>query len=138
MKNGRNKMKQLNELVTDKDVFDYVSSFLINQNEKSTADDIGCAYRGDEGKKCAIGCIIADEFYHPSIEKQTAYDTKVLYAVKDSLPKYTINDRFLSKLQEVHDGFESELWELKFSRFQFTPEGVFESVLDDDILESES
>ena len=33
-------MKQLNELVTDKDVFDYVSSFLINQNKKSITEGI--------------------------------------------------------------------------------------------------
>lgn len=121
-------MKQLNELVTDKDVFDYVSSFLINQNKKSTAQDIGCAYRGDDNKKCAIGCIIDDKFYHSSMEKQTAYDYKIQWAVLHSLPKYTLNEKFLSKLQEIHDGFEPELWEVNFSRFQFSSEGNFKLV----------
>lgn len=125
-------MKQLNELVTDKDVFDYVSSFLINQNEKSTALSVGCAYRGDNGKKCAIGCIIADEFYHPSMEKQTACDYNILWAIRNSLPKYTTNERFLSKLQEIHDGSIPELWEVNFSRFEFSPEGNFESMKEEE------
>ena len=126
-------MKQLNELVTDKDVFDYASSFLIKQNKKSTADDVGCAYRGDENEKCAIGCIIDDKFYHPSMEKQTAYDYKIQWAISYSLPKYTINEKFLSKLQEIHDGFEPELWKVNFSRFQFSPEGNFESVKEEEV-----
>jgi hypothetical protein len=50
------------------------------------------------------------------------------WAVQYSLPKYTLNEMFLGKLQEIHDGFEPELWEVNFSRFQFSTEGNFKLV----------
>lgn len=120
-------MKQLNHLITDKDIFDYVSSFLMKQGQRSYLSnyETSCAYRGIDNTKCAIGCIIADEFYDPIIEKQTAYDIEVQHAIELSLPNYKINERFLSKLQEVHDSYEIDQWEVNFSRFEFSNTGAF-------------
>ncbi len=120
-------MKQLTELVTDKDVFDYVSLFLINQNKKSELKEIGCAYRGLDGEKCAIGCIISNDSYSENLESLTVYDQKIQWAIRASLPNYNVlNETFLSQLQEVHDNHEPDEWQVIFSRFQFLPEGRFD------------
>lgn len=121
-------MKSLTDLRTDKDVFDYVSSFLLNQNKRSSIDDIGCAYRGYNGEKCAIGCIIADEFYQSKFESQSVYDLDIQSAIANSLPNYSLNDYFLNKLQSLHDSVEVNLWEVNLSRFQFSIDGAFELV----------
>lgn len=57
-----------------------------------------CAYRGENGCRCAIGWGIPDKAYHPSMEGHGAH----LYAtVSDAL--LVDGDRFLSQLQGVHD-----------------------------------
>ena len=30
---------------------------------------VGCAYRGFEGRKCAVGWLISDDKYYPELEK---------------------------------------------------------------------
>lgn len=123
-------MKRLTELKTDRDVFDYISLFLINQNEKSYSDDLNptCAYRGGHGMKCAIGCLIEDRFYHETLENNTPYDVSVKNALMLSVPNYKVNEKFLAQMQYVHDEIGIEFWEAQLSRFQFSPEGSFEGV----------
>lgn len=55
------------------DIFKHVGKHLLTQNEQSLVDrdtDRSCAYRGDGGLKCAVGCLITDEAYDPAIEGQ--------------------------------------------------------------------
>jgi len=45
-------------------VFDRVAKHLLTQNKKARLEDEDtCAYRGAEGTKCAVGCLITDEAY---------------------------------------------------------------------------
>ena len=47
---------------------------LIKQGRKSTgAKWDGCAYRGDQGTMCAVGCLISDEEYVPEMEYKSAF-----------------------------------------------------------------
>lgn len=113
-------MKTLDKLSSDTDVIEYVSNFLLNQGKKSYGFDGGCRYRGGENNelKCAIGCLILDKFYHSSYEDQTVINYNVYKAVENSLPNYKINIELLQQLQNVHDSFEEQDWEWKFSRLR--------------------
>src|SRR5687768_4886687 len=60
------------EQLTDQQVFDAVATHLLTQNERSVGKST-CLYRDGISKsgkqlKCAIGCLIPDEAYTPSIE----------------------------------------------------------------------
>ena len=46
------------------EVFDRVASHLLTQSARSLLPDgSGCAYRGANGRMCAVGCLIADYEY---------------------------------------------------------------------------
>jgi hypothetical protein len=72
---------------TLQETFDKMVNHLRKQNSKSLlADerDDTCAYRGKDGKMCAVGCLIEDEFYDPSLEENIVYDEKVKNALRNS------------------------------------------------------
>lgn len=50
------------------ETFDTVCEFLINQGRGAVAADGSCAYRGEGGSKCAVGCLIPDDAYNPAWE----------------------------------------------------------------------
>lgn len=95
------------------EIFDRVRDHMLAQNARSTAsDDVGrsrCAYRGDGGLKCALGCLITDEHYAPSLEglnlEYSVPDNRVRRAVEESLGFALGTDevRLLVALQQVHD-----------------------------------
>lgn len=52
-------------------IFDHVVDHLRKQKIRSVSADgtyASCAYRGVDNTKCAIGCLIEDDEYHPSFE----------------------------------------------------------------------
>ena len=49
------------EHATEQEVFDQVARHMLKQNARSWSQDGACAYRGEEGLKCAAGCLISDE-----------------------------------------------------------------------------
>ncbi len=48
-------------------IFDTVAEHLLIQSEKSILGG-SCAYRGEDGRRCAIGVFIPDEYYDESME----------------------------------------------------------------------
>lgn len=48
-------------------VFNTVAEHLLRQGRKSL-DNFACAYRGENGAKCAVGVVIPDTLYEPEIE----------------------------------------------------------------------
>ena len=50
---------------TSQEVFDVVAKHLLTQNAKSMDDpwDEMCAYRGENGRRCAVGALIPDDLY---------------------------------------------------------------------------
>jgi hypothetical protein len=73
-----------------------------------------CAYRGVDGAKCAIGCIIPDELYHPGIDSLSILglsDTDVTAIMVSHSPELRPIQEFLEpcglpflqELQLVHD-----------------------------------
>ena len=57
---------------TQQEVVDTVAKHLREQGERSMAEDGDgdpmCAYRGEAGRMCAIGCLISDGRYRPQWE----------------------------------------------------------------------
>lgn len=106
------------------EVFDRVVKHLLTQNKKSWSDEIyDCAYRNNEGLKCAIGCLISDENYYPELERY-CIDSKELQnaIIKSGIRLKIDNDDiydpngdllFLYELQKIHDNFEPDTWPKK-------------------------
>lgn len=53
--------------MTPQETFNIVKEHLLKQQCRALGRG-GCAYRGAEGRKCAIGCLIPDDKYTPDLE----------------------------------------------------------------------
>jgi hypothetical protein len=104
---------------TDQEIFDTVAKHLLAQGERAITENGACAYRGVEGRKCAIGCLIPDEVYDPNMEctslsigdlreareSDTKYGALFNVLIASSLWDGRDNSRkaFLADLQALHD-----------------------------------
>ena len=104
---------------TPQSLFTTVARHLLTQMERSVRDapdapGNGCAYRGDDGRKCAVGCLIPDEQYRPKFEginvSQPGTTAKALRAAagigEKDLRTITLADR----LQALHDNQHPSAW----------------------------
>jgi len=70
--------------------------------------------------KCAVGCLILDDFYTYEMEGKTIEpDEWVWDAVVKSNPVWKMTDsslQLLKKLQSIHDGSHPDHWELMLSQ----------------------
>lgn len=76
---------------------------VLQQRRPSTFADGKCAYRGEEGTKCAIGFLIPDELYTPHMEMKGIasihfYDVRVNQDIADDNCIAALSD-----LQHAHD-----------------------------------
>ena len=95
------------------DVFNKVSEHLLTQNEQALDGNWECVYRSDTGLKCAVGCLIDDEFYSEDLEYSSLSSTgPVANALEKSGVVLTreILD-LLQRLQKLHDYKNPESWE---------------------------
>lgn len=114
-------------------IFEIVEKHMLKQKKQSVnSGGMKCAYRGVDGLKCAVGCLIKDEFYRPDIEHGLSTTPAAQEAVakslgyeKEQLPKNILN--LLCDLQDIHDQEEPECWkrELKKIRKRIL-DGVYE------------
>lgn len=101
------------------DVFDRCKAHLLKQNVRSQAkfdrfgDPTDCAYRGSNGRKCAIGIFIPDDYYTESCEGLTPENGGLDHALEfDEL--LWEDCEFLVKLQLIHDNVLVYDWEASF------------------------
>ena len=85
-----------------------------------------CRYRADDGKKCAAGCLIADEHYNEGLEGGTADEPRVRNALRASGVDTDAHLGLICALQSVHDLYEDvDLWPQELAkvaeRFDLTP-----------------
>jgi hypothetical protein len=80
---------------------------LVSQTTRCVDLDGNCLYRGDQGTKCAIGCLIPDDVYKPEMENLGVMDVlrkfpgvTTLFLGIDIESKDIL---FLSVLQDLHD-----------------------------------
>lgn len=98
--------------MTRQEIFNTVATALLAQGKASYARYGGCLYRGPDGTKCAVGHLIPDEKYRPSLEGKGAEHADVVRAA--SIPD---GERgFVRKLQFLHDndleGYGIDRWKL--------------------------
>ena len=101
--------------MTRQEIYVKVRDCLLKQKAKSThigVNDYGvtfreCAYRGDNGMQCAIGCLISDALYTPEMEGRN-----VSYLCDNSYlkPPSDATLALLCSLQYVHDQTPPETW----------------------------
>jgi len=92
---------------TEQEVFDQVTKHLLEQNKKSMKRIDGkdtCSYRGDDGLKCAAGCLIADDEYNPKIEN-CSWDC---LEERGGIPAE--HARLIELLQHIHDSKDVGRW----------------------------
>jgi hypothetical protein len=100
------------------EVFDKVVAHLLTQNEKSQVGDDCMYYSGTQSKplKCAVGCLIAEEYYTVKLEGLGASDSDVQQALRLSGIDLTatVANRslvhLLGRLQQIHDGYDEDQW----------------------------
>lgn len=95
-------------------VFDKVATHLITQNEKAQDQSTGdCVYRTDDGKACAIGCLISDDSYADFIEGGDIFHLMDIDIIPDTLDDMTNRSelgRFFDYLRHVHDDCPVTSW----------------------------
>ena len=97
-------------------IFDKVAKHLLTQNKKSVTKDGMCYYRHPtDNLRCAIGCLIPNDVYEPSMEKKTVLqllarypDLRQIFGVDICLDLKSAS--FLTCLQDIHDNFEPKDW----------------------------
>lgn len=92
----------------------------VGETEKGVAYD-ACWYRGQDdsaGLMCAVGALIDDDAYCPSLERTRADSPTVRQAVAKS-GYYGLPPEFLVALQGIHDLFETQLWKPQLRRLAY-------------------
>ncbi len=103
-------LKHLCEEYELQEVFDKVATHLLKQGSRSYHKG-GCAYRGREGKMCAVGCLIADKHYRSGLEGMNMKSESVQAALRYSGINVTHDMKFmLEDLQACHDYSEVSMW----------------------------
>lgn len=91
------------------EMFDRVARHLLTQKAQSLNEWGKCAYRGEEGRMCAIGALMPDDKYKPEFDLlggQSAGCPKIMEACG-----YGLYERDLAvALQVVHDDTPPESW----------------------------
>ena len=125
-----------------KDIFDKVLTHLCKQKvgsfmkiKNEAFDDIKCMYRGPEGRMCAVGCLIPDDYYRENMEEINSDHLLVMYP--DCIPEMSVARKlldydefrelqdFLSYLQHLHDEYLcKDSFEMWLSKMQDCQTGV--------------
>ena len=104
------------------DVFKKVSEHLLTQNEQALDGNWECVYRSDTGLKCAVGCLIDDEFYSEDLEysvfDRTGSVANALHKSGVILTNEILD--LLRRLQKLHDFKEPESWQEELEKLNIT------------------
>jgi hypothetical protein len=94
--------------MNNQNAFNIMVQHLRKQGRKSVLPDDpnGCAYRGADGLKCAIGALISDKKYKKKYEGQSASMLAMFYGMFTGLDPYLLDD-----VQSIHDNYPVTEWE---------------------------
>lgn len=85
-------------------VVDKVLTHLWDQGECSRDPlGMGCAYRGRNGTKCAIGILIPDNMYRPNMEGMSFHELCQRFDAVADLPEIQAIKQVGEVLQQLHD-----------------------------------
>jgi hypothetical protein len=100
--------------VDNLEVFTKVKTHLLAQMSRSLGTNLPtCRYRGAEGRKCAIGCLIPDEEY------KSVFEIIGLPELVEAVPSLRgTNINLLRALRTLHDYCEPETWSAKLDEIE--------------------
>lgn len=102
--------------LTKKEVFLKVKEHLLLQNKQSwLPDHSGCAYLGEGGLKCAVGCLMTEEELNSLTDED---QIKEIHALIDLGKMDKTHQALLSRLQEIHDMVLPSSWGEALDRFE--------------------
>jgi hypothetical protein len=97
-------------------LFDKVALHLVTQGTQARNSEGTCLYRDvKSGRKCAIGALIPDENYDPSLEGESA-DSYIIWSRIPEVQAFGVHNlstelpQKLWLLQDIHDGYSSSNW----------------------------
>ena len=89
--------------MTNAELVKYVYDALVKQGGPSlNKEDLSCAYRGANGRKCAAGWLINDGEYSPSFEGATC-DNEAIWRALEASGVKSRQLRLVRSLQAAHD-----------------------------------
>lgn len=94
--------------ITDQTIIAAVAYHLLCQGERSTDGQGYCCYYSDTGAKCAVGALIPQELYNPSLEGW-GISREPMSSVLEVLGLRT-HVRVLYILQNIHDSGYPQVW----------------------------
>jgi hypothetical protein len=93
------------------EIFDTATVGIIKQGgPASSKDTYMCAYRGEDGRKCAVGQLIPDELYTADLEGKGVHILGIP-GLQEILPQVDVTDKvfsLLDDLQDTHDNAPTE------------------------------
>jgi hypothetical protein len=100
-------------------LFERVWNHLLTQQERASTNEQSCAYRGYEGRKCGVGCLIPNELYRPEMEGLSVTHLLAEYPDLSLLIRggghpgvdYYAQTELLIQFQRIHDVYASRAWE---------------------------
>lgn len=108
--------------MTTREILERVRNHLLTQNKKSVEhnDPLECRYRTKDGLSCAVGCLIKNEFYSPSLEGKGIGNFAVVLTVECSLETKLTEEQLniLWKLQRLHDSADVECWKSELDEIE--------------------
>jgi hypothetical protein len=97
-------LKTLHKATTQQ-VFDQVATHLLKQKRRSEGKGSGlCAYKSENGRKCAAGCLISDAEYKPEFEGNNWREM----ISRHKVPAY--HEELILTLQSLHDKVPPPEW----------------------------
>ena len=114
------KLKGIDGEITRQSIFTRVVTHLLTQKSPA-ADDGQCFYRCDDGKQCAVGCLIPDALYSDTFEYKGI--SGLCRVLKESSDTQEIelgntleeNGELLLTLQALHDTVSAVSWQARLS-----------------------
>ena len=118
------------------EVFNKVEAHLLAQGVKSIRKSLKqdmCADRGAGGLRCAVGCLIKDEFYHEGLEglamlpdkKENDHQMLLEEAlIKSGIDLNSTMTHMLGDLQSLHDTVKPKVWKQRLQNLRVKYLGI--------------
>ena len=105
--------------MNNQEAFTIVRRALLKQNAQSRKSDGHCAYRGNDGLKCAVGHLIPDTCYREEYDKRCISDDDPAWPLAEILEDGGIlgfegDLELLTELQDIHDTNSPDEWPRQF------------------------
>ena len=88
----------------NQEAYDRIVEYFTRPDAKLGLSDAGkCVYRGQDGQRCAAGCLIPDEAYDPSFEYKTFFSISCSPGLLDAMGINYDTATFIDQCQSAHD-----------------------------------